>query len=312
MTSCRDYRGYGDDTPDPQWPGGARVAVQFVLNVEEGSEFSIPDGDPYTETQLTESASGVPRGQRDLAAESVYEFGSRVGFWRIMRLFRERGLKLTAFACAMALERLPETAAALREGGHDLCCHGLRWEKHWELDEDEELSHIRQAVEMIARIYGERPSGWYCRYGPSANTRRLLVEEGGFDYDCDAYNDELPYWVEIGGRSHLVIPYTNDVNDTKFVHPGGFGTGADYFRYVKDTFDQLYEEGAERPKMMSVGLHSRIVGRPGRARALAEALDYIAGHDKVWICGRNDIARHWRAVHPAPVPGRARTRKTAE
>ena len=293
----RDLVGYGRNPPHPAWPGDARIAVQFVMNYEEGSEYSIPDGDGFTETGLSEAQSSIPHGSRDLAAESVYEFGSRVGFWRIMDLFAERNLPLTVFACALALERNPDAAKAIAGAGHDVCCHGWRWFKHWLLPEDDEREHIRKAVASLERSMGARPLGWYCRYAPSVNTRRLVVEEGGFLYDSDAYNDELPYWVEVGGRPHLVVPYTNDVNDSKFSNPAGFGTGEDFFVYLKDTFDVLYREGRVRPKMMSVGLHMRLAGRPGRAAGLARFLDYIAGRERVWVCRRLDIAQHWHERH---------------
>lgn len=298
MAYPRDLIGYGANPPDPKWPHNARIAVQIVMNYEEGSEYSIPDGDGFSESHLAESASAVPAGTRDLTTESVYEFGSRVGFWRLMRVFRERDIPITVFGCALALERHPEAAAAIREAGYDVCCHGWRWEKHWLLSEAEEREHINRAVASLEKTMGNRPLGWYCRTGPSVNTRRLVVEEGGFLYDSDVYNDELPYWTEVSGKQHLVIPYTNDVNDTKFVNPGGFSSGRDYFEYVKDTFDVLYAEGADHPKMMSIGLHMRLIGRPGRSVALARALDYILSHDRVWICRREDIARHWIATHP--------------
>ena len=297
MTSNRDFIGYGRTPPHPRWPENARVAVQFVINFEEGSEPSIPDGDEASETSLTEGPSRVAPGIRDLAAESVYEFGSRVGFWRLLRLFQDRDLPLTVFGCALALERNPEAAKAISSAGFDVCCHGWRWEKHWLLDEDQERTRIHDAIASIKRTIGQRPLGWYCRYGPSVNTRRLLVEEGGFLYDSDAYNDELPYWLRVNDKPHLVIPYTNDVNDTKFAS-GGFGTGEDFFLYLKDTFDLLYEEGRSSPRMMSVGLHMRITGRPGRAAGLARFLDYILDREAVWICRREDIARHWAACHP--------------
>ena len=289
--------GYGPNPPHPHWPGEARIAVQFVLNYEEGSEYSIPDGDGFSETGLSEAQSGIAQGSRDLAVESVYEFGSRVGFWRIMNLFAERALPATIFACALALERNPAAAKAIVDAGHDVCCHGWRWMKHWLLTEDEERQHIRMAVASLERSLGTRPLGWYCRYAPSINTRRLVVEHGGFLYDSDAYNDELPYWVEMNGRPHLVIPYTNDVNDSKFSNPAGFGTGEDFFTYLKDTFDVLYREGRSMPRMMSVGLHMRLSGRPGRAAGLARFLDYIAKQEAVWVCRRLDVARHWHQHH---------------
>jgi len=298
VTLDRDLIGYADRPPHAGWPGGARVAVQIVLNYEEGSEYSIGDGDGFSENQLAETATTVPAGVRDLAVESAYEFGSRVGFWRLMRMFAERRLGVTVFGCALALERNPAAAAAIARAGHEVCCHGWRWIKHWLLDEAEEREHIRRAVASLERTVGTRPMGWYCRYGPSTNTRRLLVEEGGFAYDSDAYNDELPYWVPVSGRPHLVVPYTNDVNDAKFVNPAWFGGADDFFAYVRDTFDVLYAEGSHTPRMMSIGLHARLIGRPGRAAALARALDHIQRHDDIWICRRIDIARHWSRTHP--------------
>jgi peptidoglycan/xylan/chitin deacetylase (PgdA/CDA1 family) len=221
-----------------------------------------------------------------------------VGFWRILDLLRKRNLPLTVFGCAMALERNPRATEAIVAAGHDICCHGWRWIEHFKLAEAEEREHIARAVALIASLTGERPLGWYCRYGPSENTRRLVVEEGGFLYDSDAYNDELPYWVTVSGRPHLVVPYTMDANDSKFCQPAGFATGDDFYAYLKATFDQLYAEGAEIPRMMSVGLHPRITGRPARAQGLARFFDYAMGHDRVWFCRRLEIANHWRAHHP--------------
>ena len=293
----RDLVGYGRNPPDPKWPGGAGLAVQFVFNYEEGSEYSIPDGDGFSETRLSEAQSPVPRGSRDLTVESVYEYGSRAGFWRLLDLFAERKLPLTIFACALALERNPEVARAIVAAGHDACCHGWRWVEHYLLPEEEERRHIRMAIDSLKRTLGTRPLGWYCRTAPGVNTRRLVVEEGGFLYDSDAYNDDLPYWTDVGGKAHLVIPYTHDVNDSKFANPAGFGTGEDFYTYLKDTFDMLYREGATHPKMMSVGLHMRLAGRPGRAAGLARFLDYVGRHEQVWVCRRIDIARHWHQHH---------------
>ncbi len=296
----RDLIGYGGQPPQAAWPDGARVAINFVLNYEEGSEYSILDGDGRVEVGLAEAAGGrVPAGDRDLAFETMYEFGSRVGFWRVMRLFRDRRLPMTVFGCALALERNPRAVEAIAAAGHDICSHGWRWVEHFRLSEAEEREHIARAVESIARVSGERPSGWYCRYGPSVNTRRLLVEEGGFLYDSDAYNDELPYWATVSGRPHLVVPYSMDTNDAKFTLPAGFATGDDFFAYLRDAFEQLYDEGAEVPRMMSVGLHSRIVGRPARARGLARFLDHVIARERVWVCRRVDLARHWITHHPA-------------
>jgi peptidoglycan/xylan/chitin deacetylase (PgdA/CDA1 family) len=273
---ARDLVGYGRTPPDPRWPGGARLAVNFVINFEEGSEPSIPDGDRRSECGLTEaSSSAVPKGVRDLAAESMFEYGSRVGFWRLLRIFEQRGIPFTLFGCALALERNPEAAAAIRELGHDVCCHGWRWIEHWLLSEDEEREHIRRAVASLETTLGSRPLGWYCRYGPSVNTRRLVVEEGGFLYDSDAYSDELPYWCRVDGRPHLVVPYSLTNNDAKLAR-GQLGTADDYVRFVTDAFDLLYEEGATQPKMMSVGLHTRTIGHPARAAGLARLLDHVA------------------------------------
>ena len=295
----RDYRGYGQHPPHPQWPGNAAVALNFVMNYEEGSEYSLLDGDAHTEAALLEvPQSRVPPGERDLAAESMYEYGSRVGFWRLRRLFVERGLPLTAFACAVAVERNPEAAAAIREAGWDVCCHGHRWVEQFRLTEEEQREEIRRAVQSLTRSMGRRPLGWYCRYAPPPWTRRLLVEEGGFLYDSDAYNDELPYWAPGYARPHLVVPYSLAVNDTKFLG-NGLVTAATFFEYLKDTLDMLRAEGQQQPRMMSVGMHLRILGHPGRAVGLARFLDYAQGLKDVWVCRREDIARHWIARFPA-------------
>jgi len=294
----RDFIGYGGHPPDPRWPGGARLALNFVMNYEEGSEYSMMDRDGVSDAALTElSAAAVPRGERDLAAESMFEYGSRVGFWRLMRLFAERGLPMTVFACALALERNAPAATAIREAGHDICCHGWRWVEHFKLDEATEGQHIRRAVESLRRTVGVRPLGWYCRYGPSVNTRRLLMEEGGFVYDSDSYADELPYYVMAEGRPQLVVPYTLTNNDLKW-GTGNLGTGEDFFLALKESFDMLYEEGRTAPKMMSVGMHMRLVGHPGRASGLARFLDYVKAKPDVWVCRRLEIAEHWCAVHP--------------
>jgi allantoinase len=295
---ARDLVGYGPNPPDPQWPGGARLAVNFVLNFEEGSEYSFGNGDGRSEVSLTEMpASPVPAGERDLAAESMFEYGSRVGFWRIMRVFAERELPMTIFGCALALERNPQAAQAIVAAGHDICCHGWRWVEHFRLGEAEERQHIRRAIESLERTVGERPLGWYCRYGPSVNTRRLVIEEGGFLYDSDAYNDDLPYYVRENGRPHLVVPYTLTNNDVKY-GTSNFGTGEDFFTYCREAFEFMYAEGASQPKMMSIGMHMRLLGHPGRAFGLARLLDHIQSRSDVWICRRLEIARHWLAQHP--------------
>jgi peptidoglycan/xylan/chitin deacetylase (PgdA/CDA1 family) len=293
----RDLVGYGGDPPHPHWPGEARIAVNFVMNYEEGSEYNAGD-DGFSEATLTESGGVTDVRGRDLAAEGMFEYGSRVGFWRVLRIFEERRLPLTVFGCAQALERNPAAAAAIRDAGFDVCSHGWRWIKHYELDEDEERRHIHLAVASLTKTIGERPLGWYCRSAPSVNTRRLLVEEGGFLYDSDAYNDELPYWVRVHERPHLVVPYSLTTNDSKFGR-GGLFTADDYFTFVKDGFDLLYREGRTRPKMMSLGLHLRLSGHPSRAAGLERMLDYMAGHPDVWFARRLDIARHWIATHLA-------------
>ncbi|HTS93716.1 MAG TPA: allantoinase PuuE [Stellaceae bacterium] len=297
-TYDRDLIGYGAHPPDPKWPGAARIAINFVMNYEEGSEPSIQDGESFTELSHTE-ASGTDPGVRgrDLAGEGMFAYGSRVGFWRLMRLFRERDLPLTVFGCALAIERNPQAAQAIRESGFDVCCHGWRWVKHYQLPLEEEREHIRRAVASLQQTVGTRPLGWYCRYGPSVNTRRLVVEEGGFLYDSDAYDDELPYWTTVAGKPHLVVPYSLVNNDGKFSN-GTFAGASDYFEFHKDAFDMLYKEGRTQPKMMSVGLHMRTIGHPARAAGLERLLDYIKDFEGVWIARRIDIAQHWRSTHP--------------
>lgn len=298
----RDFIGYGPNPPDPKWPGGARLALNFVVNYEEGSEPSMQDGEGYTETGLTESStSAAGLKGRDLAGESMFEFGSRVGFWRIQRAFLERGLPLTVFGCALALERNPLAAQAIRAAGWDVCCHGWRWVRHFQLSEAEEREHIRKAVKSLEQTVGERPAGWYCRYGPSVNTRRLLVEEGGFSYDSDYYGEELPFWQTVEGKPHLVVPYTLTNNDGKYA--AGMVHSDQWFGLVRDAFDVLYREGASQPKMMSVGLHQRLIGHPGRMAGLWRFLDHVQKHQGVWVTRRLDIAKHWIATHPCSGKG---------
>ncbi len=298
-TPSRDFIGYGSEPPHPAWPGNARVAVQIVINYEEGSEYNNLDGDGRTELGLAEAPGGrVPAGQRDMAFESMYEYGSRVGIWRLLQILQEHSVTATIFGCALALERNPRVAEAITKAGLDVCCHGYRWEEQFKLSADEEQERMGMAIESIVRTTGTRPLGWYCRYGASENTRRLLVQEGGFLYDSDAYNDELPYWVEVEDKPHLIVPYTMDANDGKFAAPGGFSTPFDFENYLTATFDRLYAEGGKAPKLMSIGLHPRITGRPARAHAFASFLAHVLKHDKVWICRREQVASHWRSVHP--------------
>ena len=301
----RDLVGYGRTPPDPCWPGGARIAVQFVVNYEEGGENCVLHGDAASEAFLSEITNAVPiPGARHVNMESVFEYGSRVGVWRLLRLFADRGLRLTCYAVGMAIERYPDVAAAMAEAGHELASHGYRWIDYQHVPPDREREDLERAIAAHEAVTGARPLGWYLgRCSP--NTRRLVAEEGGFLYDADSYADELPYWdashaASRQGRAQLIVPYTLDANDMRFATPAGFSTGADFFSYLRDSFDLLYAEGATAPRMLSIGLHCRLAGRPGRAAALARFLDYVQRHDQVWICRGIDIARHWHAVHPDP------------
>ncbi|NET09368.1 MAG: allantoinase PuuE [Symploca sp. SIO2B6] len=294
----RDLIGYGQTPPHPQWPNEARIALQFVINYEEGGENCILHGDVASESFLSETVGAVPlMGVRNINMESMYEYGSRAGFWRLHRLFTQRQLPVTVYAVAMALDRNREAAAAMVEAGWEIASHGYRWIDYQFVGEDTEWEHIRTAIELHTQATGSRPLGFY-QGRLSPNTRRLVVEEGGFLYDADSYADDLPYWNTEYGRPHLVIPYTIDNNDMRFASYQGFNSGDQFFAYLRDAFDILYAEGEQSPKMMSVGLHCRLAGRPGRTAALARFLDYVQGHDKVWICRRVEIARHWHQHHP--------------
>ncbi len=292
--SERDLVGYGASPPDPRWPGGARLAVSFVLNYEEGGEMSPLEGDATSEAFLHEVIGAPPTvGRRNLNTESMFEFGSRAGFWRVHRIFAEHGLPLTVYAVGQALERNPIAARAMIAAGWEVASHGWRWIDYVEMPLEEERAHIRRAIAAIESVCGARPVGWYTGR-ISERTRALVVEEGGFLYDSDSYADELPYWVDVAGEDHLVIPYTLDANDFKFLLPNGFVTADDFTTYLIDTFEQLHAEGG---RMMSVGLHCRITGRPGRARALDRFLRHLEARGDVWVTTRADIARHWHAEH---------------
>lgn len=293
----RDLIGYGRTPPDPKWQGQARIAVQFVINYEEGGENCILHGDMASEAFLSEVIGAEPlAGARHMNIESMYEYGSRAGFWRLYRLFTQRGIPVTVYGVAMALERNPEAVAAMQEANWEIASHGYRWIDYKYFGEDLEREHLQKAIAIHTQATGSRPLGWYTGRN-SPHTRKLVVEEGGFLYDSDSYADDLPYWVHDYGKPHLVIPYTLDNNDMRFATAQGFNSGDQFFAYLRDAFDVLYAEGETAPKMMSIGLHCRLVGRPGRAAALARFLDYIQQRDRVWLCRRIDIARHWHEHH---------------
>ena len=305
----RDLKGYGRYPPHPRWPGGARLALQFVLNYEEGAENCVLDGDAGSEVFLSEIVNAQSFPMRHMSMESLYEYGSRAGLWRVLRAFERRALPLTIFAVAAAVRRHPEAAAAFQELGHEIACHGLRWISYQQVDEAKERADMAEAIATLSDIFGAAPLGWYTGRD-SPQTRRLVVEHGGLLYDADSYADDLPYWtdVAVGNGSdrrevpHLVVPYALDTNDMRFATVQGFNSGTQFFDYLQAAFDTLYAEGdaggLDAPKMLSIGLHCRLAGRPGRIAALERFLDYVLQHEQVWICRRVDIARHWIATHP--------------
>jgi putative urate catabolism protein len=298
----RDLVGYGRNPPQANWPGHARIAVQFVLNYEEGGENATLHGDTGSEQFLSEMFNPPSFADRHLTMEGIYEYGSRVGVWRLLREFEKRGLPLTVFGVSMALQRHPELTAAFVELGHEIACHGWRWINYQQIDEATERMHMQTGIDIIREMTGHTPAGWYTGRD-SPNTRRLLLDQGGFEYDSDYYGDDLPFWMTVKKTDgavvpHLVVPYTLDVNDMRFALPQGYAQAEDFFVYLRDSFDVLYAEGAESPKMMSIGMHCRLLGRPGRILALQKFLDHIEKHDKVWVCKRVDIARHWKTQHP--------------
>jgi putative urate catabolism protein len=304
----RDLAGYGRDVPHARWPHGARIAVQFVLNYEEGGENSVLHGDDASEQFLSEMFNPAAYPARHISMEGIYEYGSRAGVWRILREFEQRGLPLTVFGVATALQRCPDVTAALKELGHEFACHGLKWIHYQNVDEATERAHMVQAMQIMQSLTGSRPLGWYTGRD-SPNTRRLVADFGGFEYDSDYYGDDLPFCMKVqktdGSDAHqLIVPYTLDCNDMRFALPQGYSHADPFFQYLKDSFDALYAEGdpagMDRPKMMSIGMHCRLLGRPGRITALQRFLDHIAQHDHVWVARRIDIARHWRQHHSAP------------
>jgi putative urate catabolism protein len=305
-TYPRDLVGYGRNPPHARWPNQARIALQFVLNYEEGAENAVLHGDPSSEQFLSEMFNPAAFPARHMSMESIYEYGSRAGVWRILREFEQRQLPLTVFGVSMALQRHPELTAAFKELGHEIACHGWRWISYQNMDEATEREHLRIAMSIIQQLTGERPLGWYTGRD-SPNTRRLVADYGGFEYDSDYYGDDLPFWMQVqktdGSRvPQLIVPYTLDTNDMRFSSAQGFAQGDDFFTYLKDSFDVLYAEGdpggLDAPKMLSIGMHCRLLGRPGRIKALQQFLDYVQSHSHVWICRRLDIARHWTQTHP--------------
>ena len=295
----RDLVGYGRNPPDPRWPARARIALQFVVNYEEGGEQSILHGDATSEAFLSDVLGAQPwPGRRHMNVESMYEYGSRAGFWRLWSTFNARRIPVTVFGVATALIRNPEVVAAMREANWEIASHGLKWIDYKDVTEKEERSHMAEAIHIHREATGERPFGWYTGRS-SVNTLRAVLDDGGFRYSSDSYSDDLPYWVKGPKGSHLIIPYTLDVNDMRFINSQGFATSDDFFTYMRDAFDVLYAEGETAPKMMSVGLHCRLAGRPGRTIALSRFLDYVAKHDRVWIATRLDIAEHWYREHSA-------------
>ena len=298
MAYPRDLAGYGAKPPKADWPGGARIAVQFVVNYEEGGENCLLHGDAHSEAFLSEIVGAAPlMGVRNINMESIYDFGARAGVWRLLRLFEKKNIPMTCYAVAMAAARNPEIIRAMADAGHEIASHGLRWIDYQYMGEEAERCHIEEAVQVLTDITGERPLGWYTgRVSP--NTRRLVSEYGGFLYDADSYADDLPYWEKVGDKHELIVPYTLDNNDMRFATPQGFNSGDQFFAYLRDAFDVLYEEGAETPKMMSIGLHCRLIGRPGRIKALERFMDHAKAHEAVWFARRVDIARHWREKFP--------------
>jgi len=293
-SSKRDFVGYGQIPPNANWPNKSKLAINFIINVEEGSEYSPLLGDKKSEAGLSE----VPGGrhlinQRDLGIESIYEYGSRVGFWRLTKLFEKYKTPYTFFVCALTLLQNEEICNYIKNSPNDICCHGYRWEEHYKLKKNQEEKQIKKAFDLILKLTNKRARGWYCRYAPSENTRKLLVQNGNFLYDSDSYNDDLPYWLKVNKKKHLVIPYSLDTNDVHFKLPSGFSGSNQFYEYVCDSINYLYKEGSHKSKMLNIGLHPRLIGRPGRVTAIEKIIKHIKSLDKIWLCKREDIAKHW-------------------
>ena len=290
----RNFIGYGNNPPDPKWPDKSRIAINFVLNIEEGSEYSPLYGKENSEFGLSEVPGGRhKKNQRDLGIESIYEYGARSGFWRIVNIFDKNKIPVTYFVCAEALKKNPKITEYIKKSKNDICAHGYRWTEHFKMTKNVEKENIRKAFNLIVKLTNKQPLGWYCRYAPSIYTRELLIKHGKFVYDSDAYNDDLPYWVKVKNKKHLVIPYALDTNDVQFKLASGFSGAKQFSEYIYDTFDKLYREGKYSPKMFSIGLHPRLIGRPGRSIALEKIIKHIKSFKKVWFCNRADIAFHW-------------------
>jgi len=293
-SSNRDLVGYGQIPPNSNWPKKSKLAINFIINVEEGSEYSPLLGDKKSEVGLSEVPGGRHlENERDLGIESIYEYGSRVGFWRITKLFENNNIPHTYFVCALTLLQNKEICTYIKNSTNDICCHGYRWEEHYKLKKNQEEKQIKKAFDLILKLTNKRAKGWYCRYAPSQNTRKLLIQNGNFIYDSDAYNDDLPYWVKVNRRKHLVIPYSLDTNDVHFKLPSGFSGSKQFYEYICDSINYLYKEGKHKPKMLNIGLHPRLIGRPGRMVAIEKIIKHIKSLDKIWLCKREDIAKHW-------------------
>ena len=291
---ARDFIGYGRESFDPKWPKKSRLAINFIINVEEGSEYSPLMGDPKSESGLSEVPGGRHKiNQRDLAIESIYEYGSRVGFWRLTTLLEKYKMPHTFFVCALTLLQNKEISSFIKKSTNDICCHGYRWEEHYRMNKNKERAQIKKAYDLILKLTNKQSKGWYCRYAPSDNTRNLLIENGNFLYDSDSYNDDLPYWIKKNKKKHLVIPYALDSNDVHFKLASGFSGSTQFYEYICDSINYLYKEGLHKPKLLNIGLHPRLIGRPGRIVAIEKIIKHIRTLNKTWVCKREEIASHW-------------------